>query len=51
MMDVILADEEAERPRGLLWGWQAALGSLGIESVLARNHRLGLPAEQPTRRL
>jgi hypothetical protein len=43
MTDVILADAEAERQRGLLLGLQAALDGLGIEAVLARNHHLGLP--------
>ncbi|HUC59123.1 MAG TPA: hypothetical protein VMA95_17100 [Streptosporangiaceae bacterium] len=45
MTDDILTDEEAERQRGLLLGLQAALDGLGIESVLARNHHLGLPTE------
>jgi len=43
MTDVILADEEAERQRGLLLGLQVALDGLGIRAVLARNHHLGLP--------
>jgi hypothetical protein len=42
---VILSDEEAERQRGLLLDLKAALDGLGIESVLARNHHLGLPTE------
>jgi hypothetical protein len=45
MTDEILRDEEAERQRGLLLGLQAALDGLGIESVLARNHRLALPTK------
>lgn len=45
MTVVILKDEEAERQRGLLFGLQVALGGIGISSVLARNHHLGLPTE------
>jgi hypothetical protein len=45
MTDVILADAEAERQRGLLLGLQVALNGLGIQAVLARNHHLGLPTE------
>jgi len=42
---VILSDEEAERQRALLLGLQAALGGLGVQAVLARNHHLGLRTE------
>ena len=45
MTDVILADAEAERQRGLLLGLQVALDGVGIQAVLARNHHLGLPTE------
>ncbi len=45
MTDVILADAEAERQRGLLLGLQVALDGLGIQAVLARNHHLGLRTE------
>lgn len=45
MTDLILADAEAERQRGLLLGLQVALDGLGIQAVLARNHHLGLPTE------
>jgi hypothetical protein len=41
----ILSDEEAERQRMLLLRLRVALGGLGIEAVLARNHHLGLPTE------
>ena len=45
MTDVILADAEAERQRGLLLGLQVALDGVGIQAVLARNHHLGLPTK------
>lgn len=45
MAVVILTDDEAERQRRLLLGLQVALDGLGIGSVLARNHHLGLPTE------
>ncbi len=45
MTSMILKDEEAERQRGLLLRLQSALGDLGIQAILARNHHLGLPTE------
>jgi hypothetical protein len=40
-----LSDGEAERQRVLLLRLQAALGGLGVQAVLARNHHLGLPTD------
>jgi hypothetical protein len=42
----VLGEQEAERRRLLLAELQAALASLGVRSVLARNHRLVLRYNQ-----
>jgi hypothetical protein len=42
---LILKDDEAERQRQLLVQLKAALAEIGVQSIVARNHHLGLPTE------
>jgi hypothetical protein len=42
---LILKDDEAERQRQLLVALKAALADVGVQSIVARNHHIGLPTE------
>ncbi len=42
---LILKDGEAERQRQLLVQLKAALADVGVQSIVARNHHIGLPTE------